>query len=248
MSAPDSVPEGVSPDATPDATPGGAPVGRRVILGLLALGAVGVTTGASVQGWLDDHLGSTVRATGLGPVVPIDRWRYYTVTGSFPSVGDRPLRVTGLVDTPLRLSLADLEALPATSLTRDFQCVTGWRVRDVPWRGVLVRDLLDRAGVRSGAAALRLSSYDGEYTESLTLDQARRDDVLVAYRMEGGPITQAHGGPVRLLVAPMYGYKSVKWLSRIEVVDRVEPGFWEVRGYDVDAWVGRSNGRTDPAT
>ncbi len=71
--------------------------------------------------------------------------------------------------------------------------------------------------------------------------------MLAAYRLDGSTLSQAHGGPVRLYVAPMYGYKSLKWLDRIEVVDRVEPGYWEVRGYDVDAWVGRSNGRSDDA-
>jgi DMSO/TMAO reductase YedYZ molybdopterin-dependent catalytic subunit len=113
---------------------------------------------------------------------------------------------------------------------------------------VRLADLLTAAGVQPGARALRFSCFDGEYTESLTLDQANRDDVLVAYEMEGKPISAAHGGPVRLLVAPMYGYKSAKWLDRIEVADRVVPGFWEDRGYDVDAWVGRSNGRSDQPT
>jgi DMSO/TMAO reductase YedYZ molybdopterin-dependent catalytic subunit len=50
---------------------------------------------------------------------------------------------------------------------------------------------------------------------------------------------------VRLYVAPMYGYKSCKWLESIEVVDKLVPGYWEVRGYDQDAWIGRSNGRDD---
>ena len=56
-------------------------------------------------------------------------------------------------------------------------------------------------------------------------------------------VTHDHGGPVRLYVAPMYGYKSVKWLSGIEVTEDV-PGYWEHRGYDVDGFVGSSNGRT----
>jgi DMSO/TMAO reductase YedYZ molybdopterin-dependent catalytic subunit len=130
-------------------------------------------------------------------------------------------------------------------LTKDFQCVTGWRVPDVAWKGVKVADLLESAGVQPGAAAIRLFSFDGVYTESLTLEQARRDDVLVVYEMEGAPVSRAHGGPVRLLMAPMYGYKSIKWLDRIEVVDEVVPGYWEERGYDIDAWVGTSNGRDD---
>ena len=239
-----------SPDRPDLPDRSGRPVGRRVVLGLLGLGAVGVATGSAVQGWFDDHLGSAVRASGLGSVVPIDRWRYYTVTGSFP---DPPrsgfrLRVSGLVDQPLDLTLDELEGLPTVQLTRDFQCVTGWRVPDVHWTGVRLRDLLDRAGVRTEGTALRFTSFDGDYTESLTLEQGLRDDVLVAHRMGNEPISREHGGPVRLVVAPMYGYKSVKWLDGVEVTERVRPGYWEVRGYDVDAWVGRSNGRTDPAT
>ena len=143
---------------------------------------------------------------------------------------------------------ADLEAMPATRLVRDFQCVTGWRVPQVEWKGVLLRDLLDRAGVEPGAVALSLVSFDGTYTESLTLEQARRSDVLVAYEMEGQPVSREHGGPVRLYVAPMYGYKSCKWLSAVEVVDHLSPGYWEQLGYDVDAWVGKSNGRDDEPT
>jgi DMSO/TMAO reductase YedYZ molybdopterin-dependent catalytic subunit len=70
--------------------------------------------------------------------------------------------------------------------------------------------------------------------------------------MLDGPLTHEHGGPVRLYVAPMYGYKSLKWLDRVEVVtaldEPTDPGYWENLGYDVDAWVGGSNGRSDPAT
>ena len=90
--------------------------------------------------------------------------------------------------------------------------------------------------------ALHFTSFDGVYTESLTLDQARLPNVIVAYQMLGGPVTREHGGPVRLYVAPMYGYKSIKWLSTISVVDSVEPGYWEDNGYAVDAWIGQSNG------
>ncbi|HEY1739834.1 MAG TPA: molybdopterin-dependent oxidoreductase, partial [Acidimicrobiia bacterium] len=72
--------------------------------------------------------------------------------------------------------------------------------------------------------------------------------VIVAYQLDQKPISTDHGGPVRLYVAPMYGYKSIKWLNGIQVVDRVEPGYWEGFGYDVDGWVGKSNGRHDDPT
>ena len=97
--------------------------------------------------------------------------------------------------------------------------MTGWRVPDVHWEGVRLSDVLDAVGVKPGAVALSFDSYDGADTESLTLDQARLPDVIVAYRMLGAPITTEHGGPVRLYVAPMFGYKSLKWLSAIRVVD-----------------------------
>ena len=139
-------------------------------------------------------------------------------------------------------------ARPPVQLTRDFQCVTGWRVHDVKWVGVRLRDLLDDAGVQPTAKAVRFTSFDGVYTESLTLEQARRDDVLVAYKLDGQNLSRIHGGPVRLAVTPMYGYKSLKWLDTIELTDQVEPGYWEHRGYDVNGWVGHSNGRSDDPT
>jgi len=232
---------------------GGAPVGRRVVLGMLGLGVGGVLVGARVQGWISTVLAPIQAAdpTDLTQLIPAaGGFRIYSVVGSLPhrSVADYRLVVDGLVDTPLTLTVGDLRAMASVRLVKDFQCVTGWRVASVPWTGVPLGALLDRAGVRAGAGALRFESFDGAYTESLTLDQARRPDVIVAHGMQDGGISDAHGGPVRLYVAPMYGYKSCKWLSRITVVPGVEAGYWERRGYDVDAWVGRSNERRDTPT
>jgi DMSO/TMAO reductase YedYZ molybdopterin-dependent catalytic subunit len=213
-------------------------MGRRVFIGALAFGALGVAFGARVQSAISGALGS-----GLGGLIPGgNRFRIYTITGGFPQIPPERYRLTvsGLVDRPLNLTLADLQSMPSAALTRDFQCVTGWRVAGVHWEGVRLSELLDAAGVKTTAAALSFESYDGADTESLTLAQARLPDVLVAYRMLGAPITTEHGGPVRLYVARMYGYKSIKWLSAIRLVDRVEPGFWEHNGYPVDAWVGGS--------
>jgi DMSO/TMAO reductase YedYZ molybdopterin-dependent catalytic subunit len=229
----------------------GAPVGRRIFLGLLGIGAAGILLGARAQDWLEREVGPLISkdGSGLASLLPIGRFRIYTVTGDLPSRsrGAYTLDVKGLVDQPLTLSYDDIVGMAPTSLTRDFQCVTGWRVTDVQWKGVRLGDVLDRAGVQPEARAVRFTSFDGAYSESLTLDQARRTDVLVAYEFEGAPLSSEHGGPVRLYVAPMYGYKSLKWLSTIELTKHVEEGYWEVRGYDVDAWVGRSNGRDDNA-
>jgi len=174
--------------------------------------------------------------TGLSSLLPLGRFRYYTVTGGFPSRARSAytLKVSGLVERPLTLSYEQLTAMPKTKLVRDFQCVTGWRVPGVHWTGVRLSDLLDQAGVKSEAGALRFVSFDGAYSESLTVAQARRPDVMVAYELEGSPLSSNHGGPVRLYVAPMYGYKSCKWLESIELTAEVVPGYWEERGYDAD--------------
>jgi DMSO/TMAO reductase YedYZ molybdopterin-dependent catalytic subunit len=224
-----------------------------VVLGMLGLGAVGVVAGKRLQDGFTAVLRplQQVDPTGLTGLLPGDYFRIYTVTDGYPSKSDAAYRLTvdGRVDRPLVLSLADLQALPATRLVRDFQCVTGWRVSKVHWQGVALSVLLDRAGVQPSGKALRFESFDGLYTESLTLAEAYRPDVIAAYSMLDGPVSRPHGGPVRLYVAPMYGYKSLKWLSRIEVVNQVEPGYWETVGnYDVEGWVGHSNGRNDPTT
>ena len=88
------------------------------------------------------------------------------------------------------------------------------------------------------AEAIRFRSFDGTYTENMTLDQARADDVIVALTMYGEPVTHDHGGPVRIYSASMYGYKSTKWLSGIELTQRNIPGYWEDRGYPLDGIIG----------
>jgi DMSO/TMAO reductase YedYZ molybdopterin-dependent catalytic subunit len=230
--------------------PKGAPVGRRVVLGMVGLGAVGVLTGSRLSNGLQDLLApiQSHDPTGLSTLVPAGGgFRFYSVTSSVPhrSAAGYRLVVGGLVERPVTLTLADLQAMPQTRLTRDFQCVTGWRVQTVHWTGVRLGHLLDAVGVKPAAKAVLFTSFDGTYTESLTLAQARRPDVLVALTMLGKPVTDDHGGPVRLYVAPMYGYKSCKWLGGIDLTVAVEPGYWEHQGYDVDAWIGRSNGRSD---
>ncbi|WP_242621003.1 molybdopterin-dependent oxidoreductase [Streptomyces sp. BK239] len=231
----------------------GAPMGRRVFLGTLGLGALGVLAAPTLQRGLEDFLGGAADKdpTGLTGLLPNGGgFRYYSVASSVPhkDAGSYRLTVDGLVDRPAAYTLAELKALPQTRVVKDVQCVTGWRVPGTPFEGVRLSTLLDAAGVRADAGAVRFTCFDGVYSESLTLAQARRSDVLVALRMRDEDLGHDHGGPARLYVAPMYFYKSAKWLSGITVTEEVRPGYWEERGYDVDAWVGRSNGRDDEPT
>ena len=220
----------------------GTPVGRRVVLGLLGLGAIGVVTGSAVQHGLSRALAPLQMRdpTGLSQLVPIgNTFRYYSVAGGVDhqDATSYSLKVSGLVHTPSTYTLADLQALPQIAMTRDFHCVTGWYVDDVAWTGVRLSHLLDLASPTLEAAAIRFRSFDGVYTESLTLEDARRSDVIVALRMLDGPVSHDHGGPVRMYVDGQYGYKSTKWLSAIELTAKEEPGYWEHRGYDVDGTI-----------
>ncbi|MGW0868680.1 molybdopterin-dependent oxidoreductase [Streptomyces sp. NPDC002611] len=231
----------------------GTPVGRRVFLGTLAAGALGVVAAPKLQSGLEGFLGGAADKdpTGLTGLLPNGGgFRYYSVASSVPrkNADTYRLEIDGLVDRPTTYTLDALKALPQTRMVRDVQCVTGWRVPDTPFEGVRLSRLLDAAGVRPTAKAIRFTCFDGTYTESLTLAQARRADILVALRMQDKDLGHSHGGPVRLYVAPMYFYKSAKWLSGITLTDEVDPGYWEERGYDIDAWVGRSNGRDDAPT
>lgn len=216
----------------------GKPVGRRVVLSMLGLGVAGVAAAPVLQnGWQRLLDADPVGVTGLLP--NSGGFRYFSVTASVPvkNAANYRLTVDGLVDRPRTFTLADLAALPQRRVVHDVQCTDGWKVENAAFTGVPLSALLDAVGVKKEGKAIRFTCFDGLYTESLTLEQARRPDVLAALQLQDQPLTHERGGPVRLFVAPMYFYKSAKWLSGITVTDHVQPGYWEDYGYAVDGWL-----------
>ncbi|WP_229263881.1 molybdopterin-dependent oxidoreductase [Cohnella cholangitidis] len=165
-------------------------------------------------------------------------FRVYTVT-PLPTFDARTwsFSVHGLVDKPLKWNWTQFLELARIVQVSDFHCVTGWSVYQNTWEGIPLSSLLKQAGVQSAAKFVKFYSGDGEYTDTLTLEQANMDDVIVALLHDGKPIHRDYGGPVRLIVPKMYAYKSVKWLDGIELIEREHVGYWEKRGYDTDAWV-----------
>ncbi|HEV7661977.1 MAG TPA: molybdopterin-dependent oxidoreductase, partial [Chloroflexota bacterium] len=148
------------------------------------------------------------------------------------------LQVTGLVEQPLDLSRDALTALPAVQITRTLECISnevgGDLISTGVWTGVLLADVLQRAGVRSGASAVVFHSVDG-YVETMALDKAQDPNTLLAYALNGQPLPTKHGFPLRVLGSGTYGMKNSKWLTQIDVVAAVEPGFWEQQGWNPDA-------------
>jgi len=183
-------------------------------------------------------------AGDIVPLLPTQGWRIYTISGHMPTFDPAAWRLTvgGRVEKPLALSYGELRDLPRVEQISTFHCVTGWTVKNVHWAGVRMHDVLGQAGPHPQAHALQFVSAEEPYVDYLTTKQASLHDVMLAYEMDGKPLSRAHGAPVRLVIPEMYGYKNVKWLKAINVVDQVGVGYWEQYGYDNDAWVGRSNG------
>ncbi len=219
-------------------------VGRAAFLGILGAGAATLFYGRSIAHQVSRFTNPISDATGLTRLVPSGGWRIYTVADSMPRF-DRAtwrLQIAGLVAKPTVLDYDQLRALPKTEQVSTFHCVTGWIVDNVRWGGVRFHDLLAAASPLPGAHALHFVSAEVPYDDYLDTRQVALPDVMLAYEMNGKPLPREHGAPVRVVIPDMYGYKNVKWVQRIELVERPGVGYWEQRGYDTDAWVGRSNG------
>jgi DMSO/TMAO reductase YedYZ molybdopterin-dependent catalytic subunit len=208
-------------------------VGRRVFLGAMGVGLAGLFIGfRKLPG-----------ANLLASAFSVNGFQIYTTSG-IPALTEHnySLKVDGLVNKPTTYSLADLLAMPSTRQIKDYQCVTGWVVPHVAWTGVRLSEFLATVGPRAEAKYVLLSSADGSYTESLTMDQAHLPDVLLGYKLNDKPLSAEQGYPLRLVIPDMYGFKYIKWVNRITLSDHLQIGYWEQRGYAVDAWLGpRSN-------
>jgi DMSO/TMAO reductase YedYZ molybdopterin-dependent catalytic subunit len=215
--------------------------GRRAFLGVTAVGLSSLVWGRAA--WRTVSGVAQPFAEVLPPGL-VSGWRIYTVASTMPRFDPATwrLRIGGLVDAPQSLSYDELRALPSAEQVSTFHCVTGWTVSNVHWRGVRFGDLLAAARPHPEAQVLTFTSAEKPYVDTLTVEQAHLADVMLAYEMDGKPLAREHGAPVRVVIPDMYGYKGVKWVEEITLGVDAEPGYWEQRGYDLDAWVGRSNG------
>lgn len=147
---------------------------------------------------------------------------------------DWRFKVTGSVEHPFELSWEEFLALPRTTETSDFHCVTTWSRYDNTWEGIHIREILQRAKPLPEAKFVLAHSWTG-YTTNMPLSALDDDDVMIILKHDGQELTAEHGGPVRLLVPKLYAYKSAKWLDGLEFLEQDNLGFWEQRGYSNSA-------------
>ncbi len=160
-----------------------------------------------------------------------------TSTNPQPILKNWTLTVEGEVDNPVKLGWKEFLALPQTVSVSDFHCVEGWSVLDCKWEGVLIRDIERLVKPRAVAHAVTFECADN-YTTSLYREELAGDDVLLAHKLNGEPLEEGLGFPVRLIVPSKYAYKSAMWVERLRFTRGKERGFWERRGYSdgADVW------------
>lgn len=147
---------------------------------------------------------------------------------------DWSLRVFGEVEQERTFTFDELLELPQSSIVRDIHCVTRWSKLDTEWEGIRFSDFMPLLGVKREAQYVMIHA-DEDYDTNLPLKDLLRDDVLLAHRFEGEPLTDKHGWPLRLVVPHLYFWKSAKWIRGIEFMREDRPGFWERNGFHNEA-------------
>jgi sulfane dehydrogenase subunit SoxC len=188
------------------------------------------------------------------PVTPVGL-HYLLIHFDVPEVDPDDWRLTVRGEQELTLVLDDLKQRPRSEMTVTMECAGNGRARLEPrpvsqpwlleavgtarWGGTPLRPLLAEAGVGQSAVEVLFTGLDRgidggieqAYQRSLTVEEALRDDLLLAYEMNGAPLPPQHGFPLRLVVPGWYGMTSVKWLSEIDVLDEPFDGFQQAQAY-----------------
>jgi DMSO/TMAO reductase YedYZ molybdopterin-dependent catalytic subunit len=201
------------------------------------MGHAGTAPAASTGkfGGLTPNADFYVTSNGGTPMVDVARWR---------------LKIYGLVDKPLVLSMDDITRMPRVKQALTLECIgnrpNGSLISNAEWTGVKLRPLLERAGVRRNAVYAAIRGADG-YSTGIALDEMMRDENWMPFLMNGVPLPVVHGYPLRVFIPGKYGMKQPKWLTEIEFVDHEYLGYYETRGWSNEAWRKVNSGFFSPA-
>ena len=138
--------------------------------------------------------------------------------------------ISGLVEKERTLDFTEFAALPQVKVFSDIHCVTGWSKLDNSWEGVSTQAIKDVVDILPEARYVMVHAERG-FTTNLPLQDFFAEDVLFAVKHDGEPLTPEHGYPVRLVVPRLYFWKSAKWVTGVEFMEKDKPGFWESYGY-----------------
>src|SRR5436309_7829952 len=178
--------------------------------------------GSVVQPITPNNLFYCVTKNVVDPKVNVDLWH---------------LEIGGLVQNAATWRFQDLMGFKPTTQETTLMCISNGLdaglISNAAWKGLPLRDLLDQAGALSSAARVRLHGVDN-YTDTISLEKAMAPTTLLAYEMNGAPLPDRHGYPLRVIVPGYFGEKHVKWLTRIEVSDMNAKGFYEAQGWGPD--------------
>ncbi len=180
--------------------------------------------------------GTQYKGRIVEPITPNDLFYCVTKNVVDPRVDVRlwHLEVNGLVQNQATWRLQDLTGFSAVEQETTLMCISNGLdaglISNAVWKGFPLRDLLERAGTLSDAARVRLHGVDN-YTDTIPLEKAMDPTTLLAYEMNGVPLPDRHGYPLRVIVPGYFGEKHVKWLTRIELTDKNAKGFYETQGW-----------------
>lgn len=143
------------------------------------------------------------------------------------------LKVAGLAGGPRELTLADITGLPRVELTAEFKCIEGWS-NIVNWTGARLVDFVKKyppAGM-SGSSYVAVETPDSAYYVGLDIPSALHPQTLLAYQMNGKPLEDEHGAPLRLVIPVKYGIKNLKRIGQLNFTRERPKDYWAERGYD----------------
>jgi DMSO/TMAO reductase YedYZ molybdopterin-dependent catalytic subunit len=228
------------PAVQPAPTPTAGRVGRRALVVLGAGMAGGIGAAALLRNFYREAVysydGTQYRGPEIEPFTPNER--FYVVTKN--NVDPAPVRelwrleVAGRVQHARTYRYSDLIALPAVMQETTLECVSNWvgggLISNAVWKGVPLRHFIEEAGPRPGVQEVICRAVDG-YADNISYEQAMDPTTLVAYEMNGVPLPTRHGFPARLIVPGLVGEKSIKWLTRIDLLDHATKEFYERQGW-----------------